>query len=638
VLSYVVVVKKPGRDIPPHVLTYLQKTDVDDLCFIPEAHEYWTDRLHSVAFAGWQNLTDIATLGSHWYTDEHGLTAFSGRMWPKGRMWRNDDSWAHQLACYSRTHALVESGQPFDGLYTAASFSASGTGVIVTDPCSVAMLYRAESDDVVAFATAAGLAARVASPPGHEPDRDLLGTAWLPLLGYFVGDRTGFVGTKVLPLGSYVEIDPAYGSRLRFSNATPWAAESRLAPVEQDGLIDLVHNDLLESVQSIARLPASPKFADITGGRDSRLILAVMLEAGVADRFTFRTRGAEHTPDSVVGRMIAERFRLEQEAVSITAVDDPIGFHRRFHTHVFQTSGMTSAWDLQGTLGIVTTPSVAGFVGEILRTNFKSYPTSLAALGRAFHSRAPIDRLSIVQPDVRSKLVDILDAELLGRVDTGGSTQDRLDAFYVRHRLRRWFGTAQELGHLGRIFPLYQLRGLQAAFALGPTNRANELVPFAIMRAACPELAKMPLADAGWNEAVLSYLPDADDYRTPPVTLPPDAPLQPQPQRLEHNRELLEGYLLDEPSSPIYDIVDRDAIMSALREPSPDQIASRQLFGALTAAVWLGHHESRYRIGADWDQLPGASDPKEATKSSSPRRRLFKRLRQKLVSYSATQR
>jgi hypothetical protein len=637
VLSYVVVIKKPGRNIPPHVLAYMRREDVGDLCFIPESHMYWTDRSHSIAFAGWQNLTDIATLGSHWHTDAQGLTAFSGRMWPKGRMWRSDDSWAHQLACYSRTHSLVESGQPFDGLYTVASLTASGTGVITTDPCSVAMLYRAENDDVVAFATAAGVAARVASIPGHEPDRDALGTAWLPLLGYFVGDRTGFAGTSVLPLGAYVEIDPAYGSRLRFSNATPWAAESGLAPVEQDDLIDRVHRDLLESVQSIARLPASPKFADLTGGRDSRLILAVMLEAGVADRFTFRTRGADHTPDSIVGRTIAERLQLQQEAVSITALDDPIGFHRRLHTHVFQTSGMTSAWDLQGTLGIATTPSVAGFVGEILRTNFKSYPTSLSALGHAFHSRAPIDRLSIVQPDVRSKLVDVLDAELLERVDAGGSTQDRLDAFYVRHRLRRWFGTAQELGQLGRVFPLYQLRGLQTAFSLGPTMRANEFVPFAIMRAACPELAKMPLADAGWNEAVLFQLPDADDYRTPPVTLRSDAPPQPQPQRLEHNRELLEGYLLDEPSSPIYDIVDRDAIMSALRGPAPDHTASRQLFGALTAAVWLGRHESHYRIGADWDQQPPAPEPMRATKASSPPG-LFKRLRQRIASYSAIQR
>jgi hypothetical protein len=638
VLSYVVVVRKPGRNLPAHVLAYLQKDDVDELCFIPEAHEYWADRSHSVAFAGWQNLTDIATVGSHWHRDEHGLIAFSGRMWPKGRMWLSDDSWAHQLACHSRTHSLVESGQPFDGLYTAASLSASGAGVIVTDPCSVAMLYRAENDDVVAFATSAGLAARVTSTPGHEPDRDPLGTAWLPLLGYFVGDRTGFVGTNVLPLGSYVEIDPAYGSRLRFSNATPWAPESGLAPVEQHDLIDLVHHDLLESVQSIADLPASPKFADLTGGRDSRLILATMLEAGVADRFTFRTRGTEHTPDSIVGRMIAQRLQLQQEAVAITALDDPIGLHRRLHTHVFQTSGMTSAWDLQGTLGIATTPSVTGFVGEILRTNFKSYPTSLGALGHVFHSRAPIDRLSIVQPDVRSKLVEVLDAELLERVEAGGSTQDRLDTFYVRHRLRRWFGTAQELGHLGRVFPLYQLRGLQAAFALGPTNRANELVPFAIMRAACPELAKVPLADAGWNEAVLSDLPDADNYRTPPVNLPPDAPVQPQPQRLEHNRELLEGYLLDEPSSPIYDIVDRDAIMSALRGPLPDHTASRQLFGALTAAVWLGHHESRYRIGGDWDQLPGALEPKVATKSSPLRPGLFKRVRHRITSHSATQR
>jgi hypothetical protein len=46
-------------------------------------------------------------------------------------------------------------------------------------------------------------------------------------------------------------------------------------------------------------------------------------------------------------------------------------------------------------------------------------------------------------------------------------------------RLKVGFGTAQELGRLGRLFPLYQLRGLQAAFPLGPSRRADEVLPSA---------------------------------------------------------------------------------------------------------------------------------------------------------------
>jgi Glycosyltransferase sugar-binding region containing DXD motif len=40
--------------------------------------------------------------------------------------------------------------------------------------------------------------------------------------------------------------------------------------------------------------------ADLTGGRESRLILAVMLDAGVADRFTFRTRVPSDSNPSVM--------------------------------------------------------------------------------------------------------------------------------------------------------------------------------------------------------------------------------------------------------------------------------------------------------------------------------------------------
>jgi hypothetical protein len=57
--------------------------------------------------------------------------------------------------------------------------------------------------------------------------------------------------------------------------------------------------------------------------------------------------------------------------------------------------------------------------------------------------------------------------------------------------------------------------------------------------------------------------------------------------------------LLDEASSPLFDIIDRKAVQGVLRDPARvTQPVCRQLFGALAAAVWLGHAESGDRIGA----------------------------------------
>jgi hypothetical protein len=635
--SFVVVAAKPERRIPQDALNFLNQADTADLSFAPDDHMFWSDEARRVAFSGWQRLTDVGQVGSYWHRSERGLTAFAGRMWPKGGMWKSDSSWAEQLESFWRTHPVADSGQPLDGVYTGVSIAGTGAGRMVTDPLSIAMIYRAETDDFVAYSTSPRLSARVAAGPAQEPERDPLGVAWLPFLGWLVGDRTGYASTRVLPMGAYVEIGPAFGSRVRFSNATPWSAD---LPSDEAELIDLVHADLSASVRSVAQIPAPRRGADITGGRDSRLVLALMLQEGVADKFAFRTSGYEHSPDAVVGGQIATRFRLEHEAPVPHGLSED-DFRRRMGIHVFQTAGMFSLWEFKGALTISSTLRATGCVGEALRTHFHEYPAMATReeLRRQFRGRSSLNGFSIVRPDVRSELIDVLDQELVECIDAGGSDpQDLADSFYWRNRNRRWFGTYEELGEAGRVHPLYSLVGLQAAFALGGQKRRLELLHFAIMRKACPVLAKMPLADSGWSEQLLAGLPDGDDYRVPPVRHKGrgPAPTQWRPQRLLDNLDVATDLLLDQGSSRLYDVIDRDAVQGVLADPARATPAvCRQLFGALAAAVWLGGTESRDRIGdkpkpAGHGQLsmPGAGPQRTPTR---PRTRLRRPIRARIA-------
>jgi hypothetical protein len=265
---------------------------------------------------------------------------------------------------------------------------------------------------------------------------------------------------------------------------------------------------------------------------------------------------------------------------------------------------MFSAWEFKGGLTVSSTLKVTGCVGEALRTHFKKYPAmpTIGELRQQFYGRSALRGFTILRHDVASDLLELLDKELVQRLDGGGSApQDLADSFYWRSRNRRWFGTYEELGEAGRVFPLYSLVGLQAAFALGSVKRRVEYLHFAIMRRACPDLAKMPFADAGWAEKLISELTDADDYRKPAVRHDGagPAPTQWRPQRLLDNLDVARDLLLDESSSPLYDIIDRDAVHGVLRDPArATQPVCRQLFGALAAAVWLGQDESQERIGA----------------------------------------
>jgi hypothetical protein len=604
--SFVVVAAKPGRRVPVHLSEYLGRPDVPELAFAPDDHLHWTTVGETAVFAAWQSSSEVVEIGSHWHLTDLGLTAFSGRLWPRERAFPSGTSWAEGLASLWPVGCMGPPPLQLSGVFAAVSLSLDGRGSVVTDPLSVAVLYRSETDDCIAFASSPALAARAATGPSAQPDRDPLGAAWLPFLGWLVGDRTGFTAVRALPIGAHVQVDPAYGSRVVYANSTPWA--------DGDGefggrveLIDAVHADLTNSVRSIAQLPSRRKLADITGGRDSRLVLALIVQERLSDEFDFRTTGADFAPDAIVGREIAKLFHLSHESV-VPATMDAADFERRLRAHAFHTSGMINAWDFKGSITPGRAPRLSGLFGETLSTNFKEYPElrTNGDLRSAFYRIAKLDTGSILLPDVRQALTEDLDGELIERIDSGGSApQDHLDSFYIRNRLRRWLGTMEEIGESGRIFPLYSLTGVRAAFAMGPDARRAEELHFSIIRRACPELARLPLANRAWSEAVLSKASNGDECRTAPITYSGPAAVQWQAQRLDDNGDLVRGYLLDEPSSPLFDIVDRRALVALLERGAPwSAQQARQIFGALTAAVWLGRHDSRSKIGGSWDTSP----------------------------------
>ena len=110
-------------------------------------------------------------------------------------------------------------------------------------------------------------------------------------------------------MGTYVEIEPAFGSRRRILQPN---AMSLRPPSSEAELIDLVHDDLTGSVRSVAQIAAPLRTADITGGKDSSLVLALMLQGGVADKFVFNTSEYEaRVRISVMARQIVHDSRLK---------------------------------------------------------------------------------------------------------------------------------------------------------------------------------------------------------------------------------------------------------------------------------------------------------------------------------------
>jgi hypothetical protein len=56
--------------------------------------------------------------------------------------------------------------------------------------------------------------------------------------------------------------------------------------------------------------------------------------------------------------------------------------------------------------------------------------------------------------------------------------------------------------------------------------------------------------------------------------------------------QIMRRYLVEDPSNPAFELLDRSAVAQSLRGfDRLGELSRKQLYGALTAAVWLGGHE-----------------------------------------------
>jgi hypothetical protein len=130
-----------------------------------------------------------------------------------------------------------------------------------------------------------------------------------------IGDRTAFEEVRVLPRGHMARLTYEKGLRLELvRQRSLWAGPERLPTLEEaveqashvkDWLVR--HLSLLPKQ---VRLDGRPPFG-LSGGKDSRLLLALLVESGLLEYHDgLLTRGNPEDPDVRAAKPIAEHYRL----------------------------------------------------------------------------------------------------------------------------------------------------------------------------------------------------------------------------------------------------------------------------------------------------------------------------------------
>jgi hypothetical protein len=470
---------------------------VDEAALLAEAHIV-PERIVSRRLGPWHLCA--LSCASHFYEADAQvwIDPDGGACIIHGLIWRTGTS---SLLDAQAVAALLDSPGttlPDDvaGEYAVARLHADGTLDAFGDPAGLHQLFRAEDEAPVV----SNRAAFVALLAGEgQPDRD--SALWLGTIGYRVGLASGWAGVRQLGQGARLTAD---GSGIHVTQQ-PFALPS------VRGFDPNLAAEGLEQAKAAIRLAAAdgPLDLPITGGKDSRVVLAIALAAGFGDRLTLFTRGYAGHPDVAVGTMIAERLGVPHRrepplGSDIPANLSPADFMTRLWITAFQGDGGMGGWDNVIGTEIGRETLVSGHLGEVLKAYAKRPPAGVLDPASMVRLQAPFDPMDVLRPEARARLVDALEQQMAETRAAGAQEADLPDLFYWRNRVPNWLGGIRGIKAFERqpVLPLGVPALIRLAFRMTAAERKVELAHYKLIEAAAPELIDLPFAHQSWDPAL----------------------------------------------------------------------------------------------------------------------------------------
>jgi hypothetical protein len=640
VLTFAVVASQTGQPLDPGSLDLFEARAEAEVSFSADRQVTWRNDSGTVWFTGWQAPSAGPRQPPSWHVDADGLTAYAGRVWPRRHGWAAATPIAAQLAQHVRSHPLVASADELAGVYIVAAMNRRGSSAVAADPVGAGLLYWAHGADVIVLSSRAAIAAALlAAATGTAPRRDVLGAGWVAYAGWSLGAQSGYEHVSVVPDGTVVDIDPAGAIRTHRPSRPVWRLQAEDLAADPMAALEEVRVEIRTAIRTTLSHPGRQGRVGLTGGKDSRLILGLLLADGLASDLEYETFGSDDLPDMMAARELAASFGLRHvtrpriaerwawrqrvdEAVRDNGLPDCPPREIAFRISAWATSGMTNAAEPHlGRLPLDDGVLLSGLFGESLRTDYH-HTTGLCSKAEAagFPDRLKFGAAGVLTRDAATRYrAQVHDLLFEGAIDTD-SPQDVIDTFYLRQRLRRWLGGVLEINSDNRDFPLYSITAMRLAFGIGAANRHAEWIHYRLLKGACEPLLHVPFTGRDWPPGASGALMIPSRYKDPVPPCPPSsqhprvvrqqfaglhrqralgrsvrmrtAALEYRAKSQVADVEVMRRMFRHDPANPAFEIIDAGAAQRAA--DGFDTLSERQqvqLYGALAAVIWLGGHE-----------------------------------------------
>jgi hypothetical protein len=414
---------------------------------------------------------------------------------PAAVCWRSPDGraallhWGAPGAAQAASHAgTIWTGTPTPGSGRAPVYAR--TAIARVDP-----VYVAEVPGAVIVSDRATWAAWTANRlDDHDP---LLACALLNP-GFPLGFMTPFRGVSALAPSTTVHV----------LNGTLTAAAAD-GGADAQGSAAAVAAALVEAVTPL-RKAGRPVELSLTGGKDSRLVAAALVAAGVP--VLARTHGFADHPDVVIAAEVARRLGIEHDMRVPAAPGQKVNVVGRIRATVLVADGMLSAFENVGRPDPVVSSAITagGHGGELLRGGYAEAASgrrATAVRAAELLRRLTTRHLSLLRRGAAAGYVASL-APWTTALARGPLSA--LDDFYLVNRAGRWSAAARQayLIRESLVQPLFGDSIVAAARAVPLAARTSGELSRAVLAELCPALTDVPLAGkapAGTGQASFDW-------------------------------------------------------------------------------------------------------------------------------------
>ncbi len=497
-----------------------------------------------------------------------------------------------------------------DGQFCAVRIDLRGETVeVLTDTLGFVPVYYGSHEDGYVISNSAYAVETLLGLSSPDP----LGVSTFLGLGWAASDRTTVAGVRILAGGSLHKIAPGrLATERRFGPAQLASRGQRRDPPALDALAHSLVELTLNATEGIERVECA-----LTGGRDSRVLLALLQAANVDAQYF--TGGAEDVPDVIIARELAAKTGIRHEVNRPDADETALDWTDAASRFMRQNDGLTSLLQIRDfvepsaeddTIGV----KLGGMGGEIGRagtgdltafgTNAPLLRQSMKVQHKLLAMKASNDG-GIMTAAARAEVESYLRRFNDERLEEGWRRVELQEAFYIFERMGRWASTTtRRTATTDDAFsPLLARSFLDYCLSLSSAERYLEAAHFRLMGKLSRELRehRYEYPFPPQHPAIVPILVSRRVARAVGAKLAERMPSRPGEEstyteyrfsqewfeaRLELMRELF-----DQPSSELWELVSRPRVEELVNGGPAGRAQAQEGLMRVTTLFWHFHSD-----------------------------------------------